>query len=35
MNWFDIVRIILIVPTTIAVIGLVLVLIADIKGERF
>jgi hypothetical protein len=34
MNWFEVLRIILIVPTTICVIGLFSVLMADIRQER-
>lgn len=34
MNWFDILRIILIVPTTICVIGLFSVLVIDVRQER-
>jgi hypothetical protein len=34
MNWFDWLRIALIVPTTIAVVGLIAVLINDIKDNR-
>jgi hypothetical protein len=34
MNWFDWLRIVLIVPTTLAVIGLLAVLISDIKQNK-
>jgi hypothetical protein len=34
MNWFDWLRIALIVPTTIAVVGLIAVLINDIKDNK-
>jgi hypothetical protein len=34
MNWFDWLRIALIVPTSLAVVGLVVVLIADIKQNK-
>ncbi len=34
MNWFDWLRIALIVPTTLAVVGLLAVLINDIKDNR-
>ena len=34
MNWFDILRIILIVPVTISIIGLLCILVADIRHER-
>jgi hypothetical protein len=34
MNWFDWLRIALIVPTTIALIGLLAVLVDDIKTNR-
>ena len=34
MNWFDWLRIALVVPTTIAVVGLIAVLINDIKDNK-
>jgi hypothetical protein len=34
MNWFDWVRIALIVPTSLAVIGLLAVLVSDIKQNK-
>jgi hypothetical protein len=34
MNWFDWLRIALIVPTSLAVVGLLAVLINDIKRNR-
>jgi hypothetical protein len=34
MNWFDWFRLALAVPTTIAIIGLLTVLIADIKQNK-
>jgi hypothetical protein len=34
MNWFDWLRIALVVPATLAVIGLILVLVDDIKQNK-
>jgi hypothetical protein len=34
MKWFDILRIILVIPATISVIGLLSILVADIRNER-
>jgi hypothetical protein len=34
MNWFDWLRIALVVPATIAVVGLIAVLINDIKDNK-
>lgn len=34
MNWFDWIRLALIIPTSLAVIGLIAVLIADINKNK-
>jgi len=34
MNWFDWLRIALVIPSSLAVIGLLIVLIADIKQNK-